>query len=104
MVEVTPLLSLPQLCSWLNVTERHVRGLVARNAIPVRRVGRALRFDVVEIEAWMQTVSACRSTVATLPISQTSRRTRPVARRNQIDRGAARAIWAIETRYGHRTS
>lgn len=45
-------LTLAELCDWLNITERHARKLVARDAIPYRKVGRLLRFTRAEIEQW----------------------------------------------------
>jgi excisionase family DNA binding protein len=45
-------LTLNELCDWLNITERHARKLVARDAIPYRKVGRLLRFTPAEIEEW----------------------------------------------------
>ncbi len=45
-------LTLTELCDWLNITERHARKLVARDAIPYRKVGRLLRFTRAEIEEW----------------------------------------------------
>jgi excisionase family DNA binding protein len=48
----TRMLTLDELCEWLNITERHARKLVERNAIPYRKVGRLLRFPEAEIEAW----------------------------------------------------
>jgi excisionase family DNA binding protein len=46
------MLSLSELCEWLNITERHARKLVERDAIPYRKVGRLLRFAESEIEEW----------------------------------------------------
>ena len=46
------MLALGELCDWLNIKERHARKLVARGAIPYRKVGRLLRFSEVEIEMW----------------------------------------------------
>lgn len=46
------MLSLPELCEWLNITERHVRKLVERDAIPYRKVGHLLRFPESEVEEW----------------------------------------------------
>ncbi len=40
----TRMLTLSQLCEWLNITQRHVRKLVERDAIPYRKVGHLLRF------------------------------------------------------------
>jgi excisionase family DNA binding protein len=38
------MLTLNELCEWLNITERHARKLVERDAIPYRKVGHLLRF------------------------------------------------------------
>ena len=46
------MLTIGELCEWLNITERHARKLVERNAIPYRKVGRLLRFPEAEIEEW----------------------------------------------------
>lgn len=46
------MLALNELCEWLNITERHARKLVERDAIPYRKVGRLLRFPEAEIEEW----------------------------------------------------
>lgn len=46
------MLSLTELCEWLNITERHARKLVERNAIPYRKIGHLLRFPEAEIEEW----------------------------------------------------
>jgi excisionase family DNA binding protein len=46
------MLSLEELCDWLNITERHARKLVERAAIPYRKVGHLLRFPEAEIEQW----------------------------------------------------
>jgi len=48
----TRMLTISELCEWLNITERHARKLVERDAIPYRKVGRLLRFPEAEIEAW----------------------------------------------------
>lgn len=48
----TRMLTLGELCDWLNITERHARKLVERDAIPYRKVGHLLRFPEAEIEAW----------------------------------------------------
>ena len=50
-------LTLAVLCAWLNITERHARKLVARGAIPYRKVGRLLRFTPAEIEEWSKPAS-----------------------------------------------
>jgi excisionase family DNA binding protein len=50
------MLTLEQICEWLNITERHVRKLVEREAIPYRKVGRLLRFSEPEIEEWTRPI------------------------------------------------
>jgi excisionase family DNA binding protein len=37
----------------LGTTERHVRNLVYRQRIPYVKVGRLVRFDVAELERWL---------------------------------------------------
>jgi excisionase family DNA binding protein len=46
------MLTISELCEWLNITERHARKLVERDAIPYRKVGRLLRFPEAEVEEW----------------------------------------------------
>jgi len=46
------MLTLAELCQWLNITERHARKLVERGAIPYRKVGRLLRFPEREVDQW----------------------------------------------------
>ena len=46
------MLTITQLCGWLNITERHARKLVERDAIPYRKVGRLLRFFEPDVESW----------------------------------------------------
>jgi excisionase family DNA binding protein len=57
------MLTLDELCKWLNITERHVRKMIERDAIPYRKVGHLLRFPEAEIEEW--------SHPARRPIAQT---------------------------------
>lgn len=40
----------------LGVNERHVRRLVAERRIPFLKVGSLLRFDIDEVDAWMDTL------------------------------------------------
>jgi excisionase family DNA binding protein len=54
------MLTLAELCEWLNITERHARKLVERDAIPYRKVGRLLRFPEAEIEEWSHPVRRTR--------------------------------------------
>ena len=53
----TPLIGLDELASRLGVGERYVRRLVEERRIPHRKIGRLLRFDPDEVEAWIE---ACR--------------------------------------------
>jgi excisionase family DNA binding protein len=45
------MLALSELCEWLNITARHARKLVARDAIPYRKVGHLLRFAESELRS-----------------------------------------------------
>jgi excisionase family DNA binding protein len=54
------MLTLDELCEWLNITERHARKLVERDAIPYRKVGHLLRFPEAEIEEWSHPPSRTR--------------------------------------------
>ena len=47
-------MSLPEVAVRLGVTERHVRRLVAERRIPFVKWGHLLRFDPVELEAWIE--------------------------------------------------
>jgi excisionase family DNA binding protein len=49
----TPLLDLPTVAERLGVNQRHVRRLVAERRIPFIKWGHLLRFDPVELEAWL---------------------------------------------------
>jgi excisionase family DNA binding protein len=46
------MLALSELCELLNITDRHARKLVERDAIPYRKIGHLLRFPEAEIEEW----------------------------------------------------
>jgi excisionase family DNA binding protein len=50
------MLTLGELCEWLNITQRHARKLVERDAIPYRKIGHLLRFPEAEIEDWSRPV------------------------------------------------
>lgn len=41
------------IAEYLGTTERHVRELVYRRAIPFVKVGRSLRFDLRHIDRWI---------------------------------------------------
>ena len=47
------LIDLTTLAHWLGVEPRHVRRLVAERRIPFIKWGHLLRFDPVEIRAWI---------------------------------------------------
>lgn len=48
-----PLLDLPAVAERLGVNQRHVRRLVAERRIPYLKWGHLLRFDPVELTAWL---------------------------------------------------
>ena len=48
-----PLIDLPAVAARLGVTDRFVRRLVAEDRITFYKVGRLLRFDPAEVEAWL---------------------------------------------------
>ncbi len=74
----TRMLTLEQLCEWLNITERHARKLVERNAIPYRKVGHLLRFPEAEVDDWSRPAPRPAHTTA-IHIS---------AHREPLDRGS----------------
>lgn len=53
-----PLLKVDEAAAYLNVSAGHLRNLVHARAIPFRKLGparnAAIRFDVAELDAWMQ--------------------------------------------------
>jgi len=51
--QLPTLLDIPTLAEHLGVTERHIRRLVFDKRIPYVKVGRLVRFDPVEIAAWI---------------------------------------------------
>ena len=48
------LLSAPQVAQRLGVSTQRVYGLVRMKMLPVVRIGRDVRFDGAEIEAWIK--------------------------------------------------
>lgn len=48
-----PLLDLPAVAELLAVNQRHVRRLVHERRIPFIKWGHLLRFDITEVEAWV---------------------------------------------------
>jgi excisionase family DNA binding protein len=63
------MLTLDDLCEWLNITERHARKLVERDAIPYRKVGHLLRFPEAEVDQWCRPMPRQAPTV-THPVSE----------------------------------
>ena len=48
-----PLIDLPTVAARLGVNHRYVRRLVAERRIPFFKLGKLLRFDPAEVEAWL---------------------------------------------------
>jgi excisionase family DNA binding protein len=76
------MLTLEQICDWFNVTERHVRKLVERDAIPYRKVGRLLRFYEPDVDAWTRPTPRPVSLPAS-PVSRPHPASRPRKTGNQ---------------------
>jgi excisionase family DNA binding protein len=51
--QVEPLMTIAEVAERLGVSVRHVRRLVNERRIPFVKWGHLLRFDPVEIEAWL---------------------------------------------------
>lgn len=66
------MLTLDELCEWLNITERHARKMVERDAIPYRKIGHLLRFPEAEVEEWSHPAQKPR-TVTSSPVAETLR-------------------------------
>ena len=85
------MLSLSELCEWLNITERHARKLVGRGAIPYRKIGHLLRFPEAEVEAWSRptrTLASREASQGSGAAAVTARRRpgrRPVLPKSLID-------------------
>ena len=47
------LIGVSELAEWMGVSERQVRKWVETGAVPVTRLDRRVRFDVVAIEKWL---------------------------------------------------
>ncbi|MDP9072552.1 MAG: helix-turn-helix domain-containing protein [Actinomycetota bacterium] len=46
-------LGIPELATWLHITERHVRCFVAERRIPFHKIGGGVSFVPTEITAWL---------------------------------------------------
>jgi excisionase family DNA binding protein len=47
------MLNVPEVAIYLGTTERHIRDLIHRRAIPFTKVGRLVRFSLSDIDAWV---------------------------------------------------
>lgn len=47
------LLDIEGTAGYLGTTVRHVRNLIARREIPYHKVGRLVRFDLADLDAWL---------------------------------------------------
>jgi excisionase family DNA binding protein len=66
--EQRPLLGIEEVAQLLGVGVRHVRRLVADRRIPFLKWGHLLRFDPIEIEAWLDEARRpAQPEVATVP-------------------------------------
>ena len=95
----TRMLTLGELCEWLNITERHVRKLVEREAIPYRKVGRLLRFVESEIEEWSRPKP--RPGPASHEYSQPRAPVRPKRSRARLVLPKSLIEWPTEEDSGH---
>jgi excisionase family DNA binding protein len=77
----TRMLTLDELCSWLNITERHARKLVERDAIPYRKVGHLLRFPEAEVDDWCRPIPKSSAISASPVIKHRQSQTYPRSRR-----------------------
>lgn len=57
---ISMLLKIGEAAERLSLSPRKVAELVATEAVPCRRIGRALRFVEVELEAWVRSGCPCR--------------------------------------------
>ncbi len=55
-IEQPPLMDLAGVGRRLGVNHRHIRRLVAESRIPYLKWGHLLRFDPIEIEAWLDSL------------------------------------------------
>ena len=69
-----PYLTVAEVAIWLGKTEKAVRRLVERDAIPHRHVGRSLRFDRVEVEAWTKPPAGRATGVPPLTVGPRTRK------------------------------
>jgi excisionase family DNA binding protein len=51
---VSQLLNIPAAAARLDITERHLRELIYQKRIPYAKVGRLVRFDPADLDAWLE--------------------------------------------------
>ncbi len=78
----TRMLTLNQLCEWLNITQRHARKLVERDAIPYRKVGHLLRFPEAEVEQWCHPARRSARRKVERAVESSAERKYPLSRRS----------------------
>jgi excisionase family DNA binding protein len=61
---IRSVLSIDELADDLGDSVRHVRPLVSERRIPVHKWGRLLRFDIAEVNRWLESIRSPRSTTA----------------------------------------
>lgn len=54
LVSFEPYVTIEQLCEHLQMKPRWVRYQITENGLPVKRLGRSLRFRISEVEAWLE--------------------------------------------------
>lgn len=82
---VPQLLTIPELVERLGTSTRHIRRLIDERRIPYLKVGKLIRFDVDEINRWLDDT---RVAPRPAPTVQHPTRLRPVRRSGASD-GAA---------------
>lgn len=98
VVPPTPMLTFTDVKTWLNVTERHLRAMVARGDIPTYGAGRLLRFDPTEVREALKRNG--RSSPPPTPFDPRDGEAAPITtrqpdtRRHVADRATARALWS----------
>ena len=54
MQDVNPFQDVKVTAKALNISERHLRKMVARRGVPYVRIGNRLRFDVAEVKQFLK--------------------------------------------------
>jgi excisionase family DNA binding protein len=74
-----PCLTASQLAAWLNITERHVRRLVAERRVPFHKVGNRVRFVPREVVAWFNATKTAPTGTGRVASPASARTGRPAA-------------------------